>query len=236
MKNLYITILCLFSLTSLSQNDILGEWFLYNINIEGTNYDNIYENNFNINFHDPFTTPFNISGSGVCNVYFGNYSLEEQGEISTQDCGITLILCAGADFENNHLYMIYCNYDNNDPELLNYEVIGNGNNATLTITNTTNNNFAVYGRQTLSSADVDFNKTTVKLKENPVKNQLEVVIENSTFDQITYTIYSFDGKLISNTKPLENNIVNLNNFNQGLYFITFVTDENQPQTLKFIKE
>src|SRR5690606_9190070 len=149
----------------------------------------------------------------------------------------TLVVCefgAGMNFiDGTYFYEIILS---ENPTLLQYEITGTGSDAILTITNLSNNNVAVYDRQTLSATHAAFNNSTIKLKENPIKDQLEIVVQNASFNQISYTIYAVDGKVISSGKTLENNTINLNNLNQGLYFIKMLTDDNQTQTLKFIKE
>src|SRR5690606_27035797 len=178
-----------------------------------------------------------LSGNGACDSFNGPYTIINYETISVEYINQTLGGCsngAGVNF-NDGTYFYGIIYPGN-PNLLHYEITGTGNDAILTLTNLSNNNVAVYGRQTLSTTDVALNKSIIKLKKNPVKNQLEIVVQNASFNQISYTIYAVDGKVISSGKTLENNTINLNNLNQGLYFIKMLTDDNQTQTLKFIKE
>ena len=224
--------------------ELLGNWFLQNRIIDGDFVGNglTTEEMFpTINFsqdNNSFSEGLYLSGNGPCESFTGPYSIVDYQTIKVDFIFETLgggcSTQAGINFNEGLYFGII--YSGSDPNLLHYEISGTGNDAILTLTNLSNNNVAVYGRQTLSNTDVVLNKSIIKLKENPVKDQLEMVVENSSFNQITYTIYSVDGKVISSSKTLENNTIKLNNLHPGLYFVKILTDDNQTQTLKFIKE
>jgi heat shock protein HslJ len=223
--------------------NLLGNWFLHYRLIEGVQQsNNLTESEIfpSINFSQIRANPFEgltFEGNGACNSFFGYYTLINSEIIEFNYFVQTLGSCTTTESEdfNDPSYFYDILYPNSTTQLL-YEITGPISNQTLTLTNLSNNNVAVYGRQTLSATDVAFNKSIIKLKENPVEAQLEIVVENSSFNQISYAIYAVDGKIISSNKALVNNTINLNNLNPGLYFIKMQTDDNQTQILKFIKE
>lgn len=231
-----------FSLTI--DNDLSGNWFLHYRVIDGIEvYNNLTTEEMfpSINFTEnrySEETAYLFDGNGPCESFSGPYSVIDYQTIKIDTLFETLgsgcSTQAGINFNEGLYFGII--YSGDEPNLLHYEISGTGNDAILTLTNLTNNNVAVYGRQTLSTTDVALNKSIIKLKENPVKDQLEIVVQNASFNQISYTIYADDGKVISNSKTLENNTISLKNLNQGLYFIKILTDDSQTQTLKFIKE
>ena len=157
-------------------------------------------------------------------------------QIEINNCGITLLFCVGHDFEIQHLYEIYCNYDDNINEVLSYSIVGNGTEETLTVTNTSNNNFAVYGRQRLSTTNYDLSNTSILLKNNPVKEQLEFVVTGKKSLKFNYQLYSLDGKLISIGLINDQENIDVAHLVQGIYFVTIGTTNNQKQTFKFLKE
>jgi len=224
--------------------ELLGNWFLNYRIMDGefvenglTSEDMFPTINFSQDQNIFQSEGLYFSGNGACNSFNGPYTIVNNETIKVEYITQTLVVCefgAGMNFiDGTYFYEIILS---ENPTLLQYEITGTGSDAILTITNLSNNNVAVYGRQTLSTTDVAFNKSIIKLKENPIKDQLEIVVQNASFNQISYTIYAVDGKVISSGKTLENNTINLNNLNQGLYFIKMLTDDNQTQTLKFIKE
>lgn len=246
MKHIYIIIFFLFSLTSFSQDEIFGEWTLSYMTIDGEIHNNTFHTivpsiNFSDEYFDyyPELEGYQYYGMALCNGYGGIYTIDSDDTITFKEFYTTLIICddmpEGSDFfEWNYFDFLW--EAGMDTTIFTYEITGTGNDAVLTLTNTHNNNVAVYGRQTLSATDLVFNKSTIKLKENPVKEQLQLKLDNQDYRQLSYTIYSIDGKCIAETKPLENNSIDVYNISPGLYFIRMETDDNKTQTLKFIKE
>lgn len=217
---------------ALSTNELLGDWYLYSTNINGVNYNNTYDNNMSITFHVISHTPSNITGNGVCNYYESNYYSISNNEITTQNCSMTLADCDGHSFEVDHLYMIYCANDGNNLQTLEYQINGSNNDATLTVTNTINDNYAVYGRQALSINEYSLG-TSLKINENPVKNFLDLSLPND-LNSLIFDIYSINGKLIKSNK-ITSNKIDVEYLSSGLYFIKVFNDKSS-KTLKFVKE
>lgn len=221
----------------LPENKLPGTWYLHKIVKNDVEEINTFNPNFRINFTlTPDISGVYYEGEAICNNYFGSYNLDGVDAVVFEYFGFTLSFCDTEGYPLEASYFSFFQQAQSEPQQLNYNVTGSGNDETLTLTNADNGDYVQFGRQTLSTTDTALNKSIIKLKENPVKEQLEIVVENSGFNQMLYAIYSVDGKLIFNTGILENNIINLNNLNSGLYFIKIQTDDNQTQTLKFIKE
>ncbi len=246
MKHIYIIFFLLFSFTSYSQDEIFGEWVLNHITIDGEIHDNTFHTivpsiNFTDEYFDyfPELEGYQYYGTGLCNSYGGIYTIGTGDTMTFKEFYATLVICDDIPYETQFFEWNYFDilwYNETVTTIFTYEITGVGEDAVLTLTNSHTNNVAVYGRQTLSTTDVVLNKSKIKLKENPVKDQLEIAVHNASFNQISYTIYSVEGKVISSNNSLENHTINLSNLKSGLYFIKMLTDDNHAQTLKFIKE
>ena len=76
-------------------------------------------------------------------------------------------------------------------------------------------------------------KNDIKIYPNPVENQLR--ISNLPHD-VNFAIYSILGSVVMQGRT-ENGAINVNNLNEGIYFIRLLLNQNQQQFVyKFIKD
>jgi|GEM_PF-4449556 len=234
MKYIYLIFFLSFSLyASAQENNLLGQWYLHSTFFDDTESINSYEPSFNINFSSNDGTVENyklLDGGGICNSYLGEYVIESSNSVTFINFGHTLADCH--PFENS--YLLFFNESIDAPMLLSYSISGLGNDESLVITDQ-DGDYIVYGRQALSVSENEFNKLSIRLKENPVKDELILnrnTIQGSKFNA---QILSIDGKVITKNQVLENNIINVSYLNAGIYFLKFTTENNFNQILKFIK-
>ncbi|MEZ4802708.1 MAG: T9SS type A sorting domain-containing protein [Gelidibacter sp.] len=223
----------------LPESRLPGSWYLHKIVKNGVEELNTFNPDFVLNITQ---TPgsFNgidYQGDAVCNSYFGEYYLEGIDNIRIIGYGSTLAFCNNMEadiFES--LYRSFLADNDSDMDiLLNYDILGSGDDETLILTDQSGD-YLVYGRQTLSVSENELTNLSIGLKENPVKNELSLNVDEKLGNQLNYTIYSIDGKLIKRNQILENHIINVENLNSGMYFLLVSNESNFSQTLKFIKQ
>lgn len=219
--------------------DFLGEWMLHYLLVEGNQIWNPSNTIATINFED---TPsidtsdgFILSGNGACNSFFGDYHLNPTQSFTMKNFSSTLSLCDTSEedtFEINYFSNVLI--DGFDDEIeLQYDLSGTGDDATLIITNPTNGNQAIYGRQALSLEENAFLSLSVTLNQNPVDHLLSFTSNNVSNDH--YEVYTITGKLLSKG-ILSSNTINVSQLPSGLYFLKIFNDQNNFETLKFIKK
>ena len=247
MKNLYSLLLCFFSL-SISAQDILGEWYFYNIvdldvYIFNTDYPQM-----NIVFYED-SGDYYFSGNAVCNSFASDPIVFLQNDyFEAFPPYWTLVSCGAGDedfFEGLYYSFFYYNYDtvNNTPTHYDYTITGTGNDAILTISNIayspsegTNIGYIVtYGRQTLDIAEKK-SQVSIKLKNNPVESSLELISNSDVLNSgaNTYKIFSLDGKEVS--FGILKYDIDTSALKQGMYFIEILLDQGNRQVIKFIKQ
>ncbi len=231
-KLLLFVFISLFFLQSKAQDPQLYEndWYLHNLIIDGE--DNIPPVNEEIpyvlaNFHfsGAFETGMCESGGGGQLIYIGTT------EFTILNMGWLLGGCYQNEPFNemyNMLYQSFWEYSQDD--VFNYEIIYDGQNRTLIITNIENDQ-AIFGDVLLSVDDI--NKSTFYIYPNPVKDIL--TIGNTSSHEITsIKLYDVLGRLVL----VENNIINqldVSNLNSGLLFVRIETDKGV-LTKKIIKK
>ncbi|MFD2914349.1 T9SS type A sorting domain-containing protein [Psychroserpens luteus] len=151
MKQFYLLLILLFSFNLISaQNEISGDWYLFNYNYNGTTY---YNTDFGEN--NPIITFSNTQGSNgldfsgmVCNTHVGSYAINEvDNTISIIEMAATLEGCYynnTEDFEYDYFHEILWDGSGN-PTNLSYNITGSVNNQVLQLTNIENSNYAIYG-------------------------------------------------------------------------------------------
>ncbi|MBR9845697.1 MAG: T9SS type A sorting domain-containing protein [Algicola sp.] len=251
MKNIYlfIVLFCLnFLCFSQEEVHLFGDWYL---NYRTDNEQIIYppltsEENYDIvlNFGllpPTANNPFTIESYGPTTTTFDGKFEVEQGIMKVfnvtenlNNCEHPIEVCS---YFSNYNHAILLDPNTSvvlDEFIMNYEILGIEEDATLIITNNSNGNYAVYGRQTLSTEEVSLQNLGIELVHNPVKTQLELSI-NQSESQLKYNIYSIDGKLVEEAF-LRSKSIHIEDLNSGLYFIQFTNDNKQQQTIKFIKQ
>ena len=218
----------------LSQDsNLLGEWFLHTITANGNPPITTSPYNYNLNFTVNSTNNniYDIDGGMQCNGYWASTTFPSSTILEIVFGGATLAFCEPSD-EGLYLSILTDVY-NTGSMLHTYNISGADDNAILTLTNS-NNNVLTYGRQILSN--LTFTKEfTIQITQNPVQDELKISTENDYFKNLSYSIYSIEGKVIIEKELLNQNKINVSYLETGIYFLK-VTEGVQQKTLKFIKK
>ena len=233
MKKIYFLFIWFFSLISFAQDpDLLGEWFLHTITENGNSSivttPDIYTLNFNINSTN--NTIYDNFGDLECNGYDATTTFLSETTISIQFGGASLADCSPSE---EGLYLnILTGFDFMTHT---YAITGTSNDSTLTLTNS-NNDVLIFGKQSLSVLERSLNNLSIDLIENPIRNVINLSISKQISVNLYYTIYSIDGKIIRNYSLLNNEKIDVEYLNSGMYFLSIVTKENQHKMIKFMKK
>lgn len=150
MKKIYITFFFLCSLTSYSQNELIGEWYLDHIIKNGVTHHNYFNDNqvFYIEFTETesgFNDFLEFNMGHGCNASNGIYVLNSN-EITIDIVGTTLVDCfpiPHAQYES--LFYNEFTYDDGDNTILHtYTMTGVNNDQILTLVNSVSGNTIVY--------------------------------------------------------------------------------------------
>jgi len=151
MKYVYllISILLIYNVSD-AQTEVLGDWYLYSINVNnsisynqeiGIDYPNLRFNTENGNSQ--------FEG-GVCNGYNGTCNINTT-TIEIISFAQLLGPCESdniENFEQSYFYDILNDINSNpNPNTLSYQISGSGLNQSLILTDTSNSNYAIFGRQ-----------------------------------------------------------------------------------------
>src|SRR5690606_7752716 len=79
----------------------------------------------------------------------------------------------------------------------------------------------------------EFNNITVNVYPNPTTDIVNIETEENLFN---YVVYDINGREIQNGMFGNNNQVNLQNVNSGVYFIKVTTTQGSTATVKVIKK
>ena len=224
-------------------NELMGEWFLYSLEIDGIEEIVPAGMSPTINFKNAFRTRgLRYDGIAVCNGFEGDYYVTSDNLYYTNYPTTTLGMCTTVeeaiyeDLYLNDLLMSSLNTTYTE-DYFSYQVSGTGDDANLTITNTTNGNIGHYGRLSLSTINLDSNNFSIRLKENPVNTLLNIIIDGNSEEDLSYSIFSIDGKQISSESQLNaNHQINISQLETGLYFLNINNANNKTTILKFVKK
>jgi len=150
MKHTYLIALLFITSISFAQNDLLGVWFLNQIEVNNVIHPNYYNttSQFELEFIESSGNPgdFNVFGSGPCDT-FGGTLTPNQNTLSFTELNFTLLgPCSNAPemlFESIY-FSIFENQ--NVPFDFQYVINGENDEQTLTLTNPITGDLAVYGR------------------------------------------------------------------------------------------
>ncbi len=146
--------LLVFGKEPLSQIDIYGKWYLQQANISGeiTSPPLTFEENYNVILD--FETSTFWSNGPATDVFNGSYEINDTtidfNEVSQtlgNICDHPIEVCNYFDFINFNILFDSNTTTQNSEFVVNYEITGSGVGAILTITNSFNSNYAIYGRQ-----------------------------------------------------------------------------------------
>ncbi|MBO6880060.1 META domain-containing protein [Winogradskyella sp.] len=217
-------------LQSITENDIT-------YNISSTDSPS-FSFGFNV---DLFFGSIPFSGTGDCNDFTGEYRMYfgNGDEIRISNFTPTTNICnPTSDFETAYFSVL----GDESANTFSFEIINNGDNLTLTSASGTGGrsmsavgDVLIFSKQSLSINDYNNSVNAVTLKENPVENQLKLKVNaNILLKDITYKIFSIDGKLVK-TSNIIREIIDVSGMQSGIYFISFL-ENNSMHTLKFIKK
>ncbi|WP_298894814.1 META domain-containing protein [uncultured Psychroserpens sp.] len=127
--------------------DIIGDWYLYSTTVQGVNLYNAQFGNGQpkIAFTNDYGyTSFLYDGLS-CNDFFGEYIFNLDGTLRKLDFSTTLVFC-----DNNNTDEFKSSYINDvlgatDETTFSYDIVMNGDEQTLILTNTDNSNYATFG-------------------------------------------------------------------------------------------
>ncbi|WCO03066.1 T9SS type A sorting domain-containing protein [Psychroserpens ponticola] len=177
---------------------------------------------------NPLTFKTMAFGDGDCNAFMSDYevTLNNGNAIQLLDFSPTLAFCT-SDYEDEY-FSIVGEISNNFSE---FEITNNG--MTLTMTDLLGARL-VFGDEPLSILENEKSALHISLIKNPVASEINLSISQSV-NKLNYQIYSIEGKLIKEAH-LNSDSINVETLNSGLYFIRFSNNEQQVQTIKFIKQ
>ena len=230
MRNLIIIFIGLFSNQALTQDIRIfdNSWYLHDLVINGAN------NVPPINNEIPYVAAefFNNGelNTGMCQE-IGIGTLQYSG--SSQFQVINLNFLAGGCQQNmpfNQSYSsLYINFwsANN----FSYEIIDNGLNSTLTITDS-NGDYAIYENKILLSVN---NTSKLKFSIYPtiVKTSFNINYDSSN-KILKLRIYNSFGKMVAAFEKIESNI-DISNLPTGMYLVSIEFNDYNIETKKIIK-
>ncbi|WP_104735909.1 T9SS type A sorting domain-containing protein [Hanstruepera ponticola] len=194
MKQLVYVFVLLLSL-ELSAQDIIGEWFLYSITIDGDTQSNTFSNDFTINFiEDTNNNEISFVGHAICNDYGGTLPnvdtsiTIELNYFDTNNCAYE----AENQFEEDYFSVLQYN----NPAIFNYHLVSDNpgyNNRTLTITNE-DGDILTFGKELI-------------IEDNPLAGEwflYEILNPSSFIDEIPQIVSI---EFINNTGVTENPLI-----------------------------
>ncbi|EPR73691.1 hypothetical protein ADIWIN_1328 [Winogradskyella psychrotolerans RS-3] len=224
---------------------LLRTWYLQSVTDNGTTYSQQSTESPTISIGsdtDPIFGSISFNGNGVCNTFNGDYNiyLGNGDKIDIATFTPTTNVCEpSSDFENAYFSM----FSDDSANTFGFEIINNGENLILTSISddggrSTNDNSKVlsFSKQVLSVNDFDYKANSISIVKNPVEDQLLLNFgDNLTFQNLKYTIFNLEGKLIFTSELTKANI-DVNHLLSGVYFINFSDSNKTLTTLKFVKK
>lgn len=191
------------------------------------------------NPHPLFGT-MSFDGEGVCNDYVGEYGMYygHGDEMRITSFTPTTNTC---DPPSGIEIAYFSVLGDTSANVFTFEIINNGQNLVLTsvpdpLDRSINalGDILILGMEELSVNDFEYNE--IAIITNPVQDQLQLNIANDLlFQDLNYSIYNLEGKLMSTSKLNTENI-DVSTFATGLYFINIENEDKAVFSLKFLKE
>lgn len=245
MKIRILILLIGISLNSFAQDQTLLDnmWILQDLVIDDES--NIPPNNEEITdvflYFDSFVNEseeyFNLFGS-TCetiggliefNVTSNNFSFSDEPNVTL---GGGCVMAENNQYEGIYFDFFYENYNNGN--VFDYSITPNNDESTTLIITSFNGNQAIYGSGVLS---IDNNeKIDMSLFYNTENSSIEIE-SKKPLERISIKIFNTLGKqvLVVNKKNEEKISVNLQNFNDGIYFVSLQNEIGQILRKKIIK-
>ncbi|WP_179337718.1 META domain-containing protein [Winogradskyella ludwigii] len=224
---------------------LIRDWYLQAVTDNGITYNQQSTESPSLNFGSEPDIIFGLipfDGTGVCNTFNGDYDiyLGNGDEIDILNFTPTTNVCdPSSDFENAYFSLL-----NDEPaNTFSFEIINNGENLILTSLSasedrsaTDTNTVITFSKQVLSTTNFDRKTQLISIIKNPAEDNLLLEISDDLlFQNLKYSIFNTEGKLVSNSE-LNTTSINMNSLLSGLYFISFSADNGTIQTLKFVKK
>jgi hypothetical protein len=231
MKKLVLLIILLLSIKGFSQHPELldKEWFLYKFVIEEE--DIIPPTHWEVG---DVTINFTIEGfdTSVCSALIAYTTYEEDTSFFIDEAYITAIVCQYPEnqaFDNLNQVFFTDHLDND----FYYEIIIDINEINSLLIYNANGDEAHYGSVPLSQPE--FSQLQVTLYPNPVSDVLYI----NSMDIINkVSVYDIQGKVIKTVSGLNSNTseINLSSLQNGVYFISVVSENGEKLTRKVVKK
>lgn len=214
---------------------LVSTWWLHQIDIPGNSIIDIPQTDApNIIFTNTISTfPIlpEVNGFGECEIFNANYSINFNGgnNIQLADFVQSLGGCPNMSYESTYFQILADESSN----FFEFEIINNG--STLILTDLLGARL-IYGDSTLSIEENNMDNLNISIRQNPVKNLLRLDFNDSILNKdITYQIYSIEGKLIKSS-DLKHDSINVEYLNSGIYFIHFLSPDKRKSIIKFSKK
>ena len=210
--------------------ELLREWFLQEVNIDGTSYFRPSANfraaaNFQVDFMEVFH-PSCKEGFGT-DVSYSNPNIFNLVDSSVVLLGICLDPDIILFMERHYTLYLLDNIFARNP--FTYSITTGSNGLTLTVTNGSGD-YGIYGDQLLSTAT--FTNSNIKIYPNPVDNFLYIENRN-TVGVKTISVYDLAGRLvIERTDDVTQ--IDMTNLNSGLFLLK-IESESHTQYEKIVK-
>lgn len=238
-KSIFLFAALIISTFSLAQPDLLGEWTLHYMIIDGTTY-NVMQPHPSNPSYDPGITFFeDTNGYEVAGfIHFNGYFdvappiLIDNNTFTVNEPAVTLGDCQPyCELEFQYLGTIL--FGPGGSRTFDYEIIDEMNgNKTLIIT-TPEGDTAVHGNYLLATNS--FERAEMDIHPNPAANTINLT---STFIESIQeaTILSISGAIISTKNGNDIQTIDVSSLESGLYFLRIRLSEGDVVTKKFIKK
>lgn len=236
-KTLLVLIILVISANCIAQDTRLfnNTWFLHNLIIDGNN--NIPPVNNEIPFVAMDFYEVNPSiETAVCPESGGGGDVIFNGTTNF-NIPVFVYLTGGCygDPENEVFNALYIDeyWASNTSGDFSYTITEDGSSITLIITNQLGDT-AIYGNELLSSEN--FNDNSFAIYPNPATTILN--IENNDVIITNISIYDISGRLVYSDKSINSKVstINIQNLNEGIYFINIMDEQDSVLTKRFIKK
>lgn len=237
MKTLVLLSGLLCSLVIYAQDPQLlnNQWFLEHIVIDGISF--TPPSNDEVPFVGIYFNTDDMFDTNVCNTFQANLAFHpSEQSFEILDGGITLIMCNNPDnniFENRYFQDFFDAIFNLDNPF-EYEInLGSGDDKQLIITSAAGNT-ATYNNFQLSVLEqklADF-----KIFPNPATETLSIVSDQFAISEIA--VYNVHGANIValEVANMKTAVVDVRTLPSGIYFVQITSEDEQRQTLRFIKQ
>lgn len=239
MKNLLVLLILLFtSAFTTAQQEILDDWTLHYMVIDGETINVTQPHPSNPQYHPGISIFEDASGFQVNAIVFFNGFFDSEPPVlidattfTVNNASVTLGDCEPyCALEGQYLGTIL--FGTGGSRTYTYEVINETNgNRTLIITSP-EGDIAVHGDYVLATNQ--FEQIEIKVYPNPVGKELRIISDN--YDDINEAVvYDLTGEVILTKKNSPINSIDVSSLASGIYFVQFQLSNGNRMTQKFVK-